>query len=45
VIGEIGVDGGTGHVIEYRGSAISVLTMEQRMTSATCRSRPVHEPA
>jgi 3-isopropylmalate/(R)-2-methylmalate dehydratase large subunit len=32
VIGEIGVDGGTGHVIEYRGSAISVLTMEQRMT-------------
>jgi 3-isopropylmalate/(R)-2-methylmalate dehydratase large subunit len=32
VIGEIGVDGGTGHVIEYRGSAISVLSMEQRMT-------------
>jgi 3-isopropylmalate/(R)-2-methylmalate dehydratase large subunit len=32
IIGEIGVDGGTGHVIEYRGSAISALTMEQRMT-------------
>jgi 3-isopropylmalate/(R)-2-methylmalate dehydratase large subunit len=32
VIGEIGVDGGTGHVIEYRGSAIRALNMEQRMT-------------
>jgi 3-isopropylmalate/(R)-2-methylmalate dehydratase large subunit len=32
VIGRIGVDGGTGHVIEYRGPAIDVLDMEQRMT-------------
>ncbi|MEO8443989.1 MAG: 3-isopropylmalate dehydratase large subunit [Gammaproteobacteria bacterium] len=32
VIGQIGVDGGTGHVIEYRGSAIRALDMEQRMT-------------
>ncbi len=32
VIGEIGVDGGTGHVIEYRGTAIRALDMEQRMT-------------
>ncbi len=32
VIGEIGVDGGTGHVIEYRGSTIRALDMEQRMT-------------
>ena len=32
VIGAIGVDGGTGHVIEYRGSAIRALSMEQRMT-------------
>jgi 3-isopropylmalate/(R)-2-methylmalate dehydratase large subunit len=32
IIGEIGVDGGTGHAIEYRGSAISALSMEQRMT-------------
>jgi 3-isopropylmalate/(R)-2-methylmalate dehydratase large subunit len=32
VIGEIGVDGGTGHVIEYRGSTIAGLDMEQRMT-------------
>ena len=32
VIGEIGIDGGTGHVIEYRGEAISALDMEQRMT-------------
>ena len=32
VIGEIGVDGGTGYVIEYRGAAISALGMEERMT-------------
>jgi len=32
VIGEIGVGGGTGHVIEYRGSAIRALSMEERMT-------------
>ncbi len=32
IIGEIGVDGGTGHVIEYRGSTIRGLDMEQRMT-------------
>ncbi|HEY5666894.1 MAG TPA: 3-isopropylmalate dehydratase large subunit [Gammaproteobacteria bacterium] len=32
IIGEIGVDGGTGHVIEYAGSAISPLSMEERMT-------------
>ena len=32
VIGEIGVDGGTGHVIEYRGDAITQLDMESRMT-------------
>lgn len=32
IIGEIGVNGGTGHVIEYMGSAISALSMEERMT-------------
>ena len=32
IIGEIGVDGGTGHVIEYRGSAIEAMSMEARMT-------------
>ncbi|HEU4664873.1 MAG TPA: 3-isopropylmalate dehydratase large subunit [Dokdonella sp.] len=32
VIGTIGVNGGTGHVIEYRGSTIRALSMEQRMT-------------
>lgn len=32
VIGMIGVNGGTGHVIEYRGSAIRAMDMEQRMT-------------
>ena len=32
VIGRIGVDGGTGHIIEYRGDAVRALGMEQRMT-------------
>ncbi|MDX1404015.1 MAG: 3-isopropylmalate dehydratase large subunit [Woeseiaceae bacterium] len=31
-IGQIGVDGGTGHVIEYRGKAIESMDMEARMT-------------
>src|ERR1700689_646418 len=32
VIGKIGVSGGTGHVFEYRGSAIRALSMDERMT-------------
>jgi 3-isopropylmalate/(R)-2-methylmalate dehydratase large subunit len=32
VIGKIGTAGGTGHVIEYAGSAIHALSMEGRMT-------------
>jgi 3-isopropylmalate/(R)-2-methylmalate dehydratase large subunit len=32
IIGEIGTAGGTGHVIEYAGEAISSLSMEGRMT-------------
>jgi 3-isopropylmalate/(R)-2-methylmalate dehydratase large subunit len=32
IIGRIGVAGGTGHVIEYRGPAIEALSMEERMT-------------
>ena len=32
VIGTIGVGGGTGHVLEYRGAAVSALSMEERMT-------------
>ena len=32
VIGEIGAAGGTGHVIEYCGSAIEALSIEGRMT-------------
>jgi 3-isopropylmalate/(R)-2-methylmalate dehydratase large subunit len=32
IIGKIGVDGGTGHVIEYRGSAIESMDMDARMT-------------
>ncbi|MEX1265469.1 MAG: 3-isopropylmalate dehydratase large subunit [Woeseia sp.] len=31
-IGKIGVGGGTGHVIEYRGRAITSMDMEARMT-------------
>ena len=31
-IARIGVDGGTGHVIEYRGDAIEAMDMEARMT-------------
>lgn len=32
IIGKIGVDGGTGHVIEYGGEAIRAMDMEARMT-------------
>jgi 3-isopropylmalate/(R)-2-methylmalate dehydratase large subunit len=32
IIGEIGMAGGTGHVIEYTGEAIRALSMEGRMT-------------
>ena len=32
IIGEIGTAGGTGHVIEFAGSAIEALSMEGRMT-------------
>ncbi|HEX9207201.1 MAG TPA: 3-isopropylmalate dehydratase large subunit [Steroidobacteraceae bacterium] len=32
IIGQTGVNGGTGHVIEYRGPAIAALSMDERMT-------------
>ena len=32
IIGIIGMNGGTGHVLEYRGSTIRAMDMEQRMT-------------
>jgi 3-isopropylmalate/(R)-2-methylmalate dehydratase large subunit len=32
IIGRIGTDGGTGHVIEYAGETIRGLSMEERMT-------------
>lgn len=32
IIGQIGVNGGTGYVIEYRGTAIAALGMDARMT-------------
>ena len=32
MISQLGVDGGVGHVIEYRGEAVRRLSMEERMT-------------
>ncbi|MEM7031845.1 MAG: 3-isopropylmalate dehydratase large subunit [Chloroflexota bacterium] len=32
IIAKIGIGGGTGHVVEYTGSAIRALSMEERMT-------------
>src|SRR3954469_5309717 len=32
IIGKIGVSGGTGHVLEFRGAAIEKLSMDERMT-------------
>ena len=32
IVGRIGVNGGTGHVIEYRGPGIESLSMDERMT-------------
>ncbi len=32
VIARLGIGGGTGHVIEYRGSVFRAMTMEERMT-------------
>jgi 3-isopropylmalate/(R)-2-methylmalate dehydratase large subunit len=32
LIAQIGTDGGTGHVIEYRGGTVRALSMEERMT-------------
>jgi 3-isopropylmalate/(R)-2-methylmalate dehydratase large subunit len=32
IISKLGVGGGTGHVIEYTGSAIAALSMDERMT-------------
>jgi len=32
IIGRIGVSGGTGHALEYRGSTVRALSMDERMT-------------
>jgi 3-isopropylmalate/(R)-2-methylmalate dehydratase large subunit len=32
IIGRLGVDGGTGYVIEYRGATVRALDMDERMT-------------
>jgi len=34
IIGKIGVSGGTGHVIEYRGDTFGAMSIEQRLTVA-----------
>ena len=36
IIGKIGVDGGTGHAIEFRGEAFENMSMEGRMTVCNC---------
>jgi 3-isopropylmalate/(R)-2-methylmalate dehydratase large subunit len=32
IIAQLGIGGGTGHVIEYRGAGVTALSMEERMT-------------
>ncbi len=32
IIGTVGIDGGTGYVLEYRGEGIEALSMDERMT-------------
>jgi len=32
VIGKVGVGGGTGHVMEFRGAAVTAMSMDERMT-------------
>jgi 3-isopropylmalate/(R)-2-methylmalate dehydratase large subunit len=32
LIGQLGVGGGTGHVIEFRGAAVAAMSMDERMT-------------
>ncbi len=32
IIAQLGIGGGTGHVIEYRGEAVDALSMDERMT-------------
>ena len=44
LISAIGTGGGTGYVFEYAGEAVRAMSMEERMTSATCLSRPVRAP-
>src|SRR5688572_14942156 len=39
IIGKIGTDGATGHVIEYAGEAVRALSMEGRMTLCNMRDR------
>ena len=34
IIGQLGTAGGTGHVIEYRGSTIAAMSIEERLTIA-----------
>ena len=46
LIGSIGTAGGTGHVIEYAGSAIRALSHGRPHDGvATCRSRRARAPA
>jgi len=45
IIGEIGTAGGTGHVIEYAGSAVRALSLEGRMTICNMSIEGARAPA
>jgi 3-isopropylmalate/(R)-2-methylmalate dehydratase large subunit len=45
IIGKIGVNGGTGHVIEYRGPAIEALSLDERMTVCNVSIEASAQPA
>ncbi len=45
LIGELTTDGGTGYVLEYTGSAVQALSMEERMTVCNMSIEAVRGPA
>jgi 3-isopropylmalate/(R)-2-methylmalate dehydratase large subunit len=44
IIANISAAGGTGHVVEYAGSAIRVLSVEERLTVCNMSIEPVRAP-
>ncbi len=45
IIGKLGVGGGTGYVIEYRGDAIRAMDMDERMTVCNMSIEAARAPA